>query len=91
MKRLLSQLAKPALHATPQTAFAQTGEPFGVEGQAKPQVPQLVMLFRVLTSQPLNGLPSQLAKGAVHWRQQVLEVQVGELFGPVGQIMPQAL
>jgi hypothetical protein len=59
---LPSQLAKPAVQAPmPQTPAVHTDEALALE-QALPQRPQLPVLERVSTSQPLAGLPSQSAK-----------------------------
>lgn len=61
-----SQLAKPALHeATVQIPDTHAAVPFATE-QTLPQVPQLLTSVLVLASQPLAGLPSQLAKPELH-------------------------
>jgi hypothetical protein len=73
----------------PQTPFTQFGcEPLP-PGQTLPQIPQLLTLLLVLTSQPFAGLPSQLAKPALQFSTQLPALQVGvALFVP--QMLPQA-
>jgi len=57
---LPSQLAYPAVQLMPHAPSAQLGVPLLPE-HTVPQVPQLLMLVWVFASQPLFGLPSQLA------------------------------
>lgn len=60
------QSAKPALHATPHARDWHRGAPFGTARQTRPQRPQLLTSMLMSASQPLNGMPSQLAKPALH-------------------------
>lgn len=61
---LPSQFPKPALQTMLHVPLLQLGVPLVVL-QALPQLPQLLMVFK-LTSQPLAALPSQSAKPAAH-------------------------
>jgi hypothetical protein len=84
-----SQLAKPALHAPmPHTPAEQVEVPLAVE-QALPQRPQLPVLLRVSTSQPLRGLPSQSAKPASQVNPHAPEEQNTEAFARAAQARPQ--
>ncbi len=63
---MLSQFAKPALHAVrlhvPPTHMA---EPLAIE-QPRPHIPQCVALVSVFVSHPLLEMPSQFAKPGSH-------------------------
>lgn len=60
-----SQFAKPELQLEmPQVLALQTGVPLA-EAQVLPQAPQFERLLVVLTSQPLDALPSQSAQPAL--------------------------
>jgi hypothetical protein len=61
---LLSQSPYPAAHAMAQPVTVQVGVPCTVE-HGWLQARQWLVLLEVLTSQPLDARPSQLAKGAV--------------------------
>jgi hypothetical protein len=70
--------------------LTQFAEAFGMsDGQALPQAPQLCVSFPMLTSQPLEGLPSQLENGELQVIAQVPALQLATLFGPKGQSFPQ--
>jgi hypothetical protein len=72
----------------PQFPFVQDGLPLTDE-HILPQAPQLLTSLVVLISQPLLGLPLQLANGKGQNRPQVPKLQTGELFWPEGQVCPQ--
>jgi hypothetical protein len=63
---LLSQLAKPVVHAPrAQVPLAQVAAALAKK-QGRPQPPQCVVLVVVLVSQPLTASPSQLPKPVLH-------------------------
>ena len=61
-----SQSAKPSLQAKPQAPAAQVARAFAGAAQAFPHAPQWATLVAVLVSQPLEAVPSQSPKVAVH-------------------------
>ena len=85
---LMSQSAKPALHAMAHTLFEQEGVPFELL-QIVPQEPQFTALVLVFTSQPFAALMSQLAKPALHAMAHVPLEHEGVPFVPL-QTVPQA-
>ena len=62
---LLSQLAKPALQLPSAQVPVEHEAPAWLNEQATLQSPQSVSV-RMLRSQPLSGLPSQLLKPVLH-------------------------
>ena len=85
---IMSQLPKPALHATtwhPPVTQAPTAL---LGRQLTLQPPQCVVLVPRLASQPLRGLPSQSEKPALHTKPQAPAEQVGEVFAKEGQAVP---
>ena len=91
LARFVSQLPKPAEHASPQVRFAQVGVACAPPAHAVAQPPQWSGSVRRSTSQPLAGLLSQSAKFVAHVIEQVRAVQFAVLFGPAGQTFPHAL
>ena len=84
-----SQLPQPVLQEMEQTPSEHEGVPLTVE-QAELQAPQCSGLVDVLTSQPFESSPSQLANGATQERTlQTPVVQVVVALGSV-QAMPQS-
>ena len=84
-----SQFAKPGLQLPmPQTPAAHDAEPFEVE-QALPQRPQLPVLVRTSTSQPLLARPSQSAKPTLHVNPHAPAVQNTAAFARAAQVRPQ--
>jgi hypothetical protein len=59
---IMSQSAKPALHAALQRPAEHVGVALGRAGHALPHEPQCEGLVSVATSQPLSATPSQFAK-----------------------------
>src|SRR5664279_4814580 len=87
---LLSQLPKPPLQLTPQTPPVQVLVAFDTcVGHALPQAPQFCRLVKVLTSQPLAVLLSQLANPELQIRLQLPFAQVAVPFTPA-HTCPQA-
>ncbi len=84
-----SQLAKPALHAPmPHTPAEQVDVPLAAE-QTLPQRPQLPVLVRVSTSQPLRGLPSQSAKPVLQVKPHAPDEQNTDALARAAQVRPQ--
>jgi len=82
-----SQLAKPGLHANPQTAPLQTAKLLGPAGQTFPQKPQLPTFVEVLTQTPLqlvwpDGQPEPQAPFPSHERPGPQVVPTGALAWP---------
>ena len=74
--------------ATEQRPIAQT--PVALEGaQAAPHAPQLEVSVDTAASQPLPGLPSQLAKPASQVKAQKPVMQLARALAPAGQTTPQ--
>jgi hypothetical protein len=65
-RQVPAQLVWPAGHACTQALPVQVALPPTGAAHTTPQRPQLPVLERVSTSQPLAALPSQLAKPALH-------------------------
>jgi hypothetical protein len=59
-------------------------------GHARPHAPQLLESVRVLTSQPLAAMPSQLVKPALHVNPQAEAAQVEVALARAGHTVPQA-
>jgi hypothetical protein len=63
---IVSQSAKPAMHAASQRPATQLTLVLAPTAQRMPQAPQCSVVVAVLVSHPFVGIPSQSAKGAVH-------------------------
>jgi hypothetical protein len=85
---LPSQLAKPGLQLGAHVPFEQATPPFGFEhGMLQP--PQWLVLLRMLVSQPLFGLPSQLPAPAAQLGTHAPETHAVVPFALL-QVTPQA-
>ncbi len=89
LARLLSQSARPALHVKPQLPLEQVGVAPARAGHGLLQPPQWAVSTLVLRSQPLAGLPSQSAFGALQVKPQLPPEQVGVAPGRAGHALLQ--
>jgi hypothetical protein len=87
---LLLQFPNPVLHVIAQFPPLQLATPL-LDEEALPQLPQLLTLVRVLTSQPSPTRPLQFANPLLHITPQLAEEHIEMPFAASGQARPQPL
>lgn len=87
---LPSQSPKPERHVNPQLPAVHVTVALALAGHGFPHRPQCDVLVLVLTSQPLAGSESQLAKPETQTELHVPDAHTAVLFAGVVHVLPQA-